>query len=171
MFLLLFSLPFRTKWKRQTSVGLELFVEAGNYAAYQRACASRFAQFDPLSYSTNPLMLSAAHGLMPAMPPSDLHYQRSLSGGLSSVSPYGFYSGVPSAMPPPMSLDLLQRNGAFPPVGSFYPGSQSQTAFDAHRPMAAVNLEKRSSPSPKSEKSCLSAHESDRDEDDEHIEV
>ncbi len=27
---------FRTKWKRQTAVGLELLAEAGNYAAVQR---------------------------------------------------------------------------------------------------------------------------------------
>lgn len=26
----------RTKWKRQTAVGLELLAEAGNYAAFQR---------------------------------------------------------------------------------------------------------------------------------------
>lgn len=31
----LFSLT-RTKWKRQTAVGLELLAEAGNYAAFQR---------------------------------------------------------------------------------------------------------------------------------------
>lgn len=30
------SLSRRTKWKRQTAVGLELLTEAGNYAALQR---------------------------------------------------------------------------------------------------------------------------------------
>jgi len=30
------SVSFRTKWKRQTSVGLELLAEAGNYNAFQR---------------------------------------------------------------------------------------------------------------------------------------
>ena len=35
----LFSV-FRTKWKRQTAVGLELLAEAGNYAAVQRMLQS-----------------------------------------------------------------------------------------------------------------------------------
>ena len=29
-------MPCRTKWKRQTQVGMELLAEAGNYAAVQR---------------------------------------------------------------------------------------------------------------------------------------
>ena len=31
---------YRTKWKRQTAVGLELLAEAGNYAAVQRMMQS-----------------------------------------------------------------------------------------------------------------------------------
>lgn len=32
----MFFIRYRTKWKRQTAVGLELLAEAGNYAAFQR---------------------------------------------------------------------------------------------------------------------------------------
>lgn len=34
--MIVFILSYRTKWKRQTAVGLELLAEAGNYAAFQR---------------------------------------------------------------------------------------------------------------------------------------
>lgn len=39
----------RTKWKRQTAVGLELLAEAGNYAAVQRMLQANpyWAAYDP----------------------------------------------------------------------------------------------------------------------------
>lgn len=38
-----FLIAFRTKWKRQTAVGLELLAEAGNYATLQRLYAGSAA--------------------------------------------------------------------------------------------------------------------------------
>lgn len=46
----LFRLP-RTKWKRQTAVGLELLAEAGNYSALQRMFPSPY--FYPQSLVSN----------------------------------------------------------------------------------------------------------------------
>lgn len=86
----LFFNDYRTKWKRQTAVGLELFVEAGNYAAYQRAYASRYGQMDGLSsYPGNPLMMPGAGH--PMMPPSGLssvesYYQQILQSGMAGLS-------------------------------------------------------------------------------------
>lgn len=91
--LFLFSLNslYRTKWKRQTAVGLELFVEAGNYAAYQRAYAARYGQMDGLpSYPTNPLMMpGAGHPL--GLQPSNLssvesYYQQILQNGMNGIA-------------------------------------------------------------------------------------
>lgn len=39
LFFFLFFSSYRTKWKRQTAVGLELLAEAGNYASLQRMYA------------------------------------------------------------------------------------------------------------------------------------
>lgn len=85
------SSNFRTKWKRQTSVGLELFIEAGNYAAYQRAYAARYGQLDGLpSYPGNPLMMPAAgHPIMTPsnMPSVESYYQQILQSGMNGIPP------------------------------------------------------------------------------------
>lgn len=105
MISLLFICGCRTKWKRQTSVGLELFVEAGNYAAYQRACASRFGQLDALPYG-NPLMMSGAHGMLPpassAVPNSaasaaEMYYQHALQNSMNGMPGYNLYGGAAAA--------------------------------------------------------------------------
>lgn len=79
----------RTKWKRQTAVGVELFLEAGNYAAYQRAYASRFGQMEAMpSYQANPLMMpGAAHPMMtPANLPSvESYYQQIFQNGMNGI--------------------------------------------------------------------------------------
>lgn len=46
-----FILVSRTKWKRQTAVGLELLAEAGNYSALQRMFPSPY--FYPQSLVSN----------------------------------------------------------------------------------------------------------------------
>ncbi|KAL1231174.1 BarH-like 1 homeobox protein [Trichinella pseudospiralis] len=53
----------RTKWKRQTAVGLELLAEAGNYAAFQRAFTN--SPYWPTTFSnglTGPLGLYLNNG-------------------------------------------------------------------------------------------------------------
>ena len=50
---MLFTDVYRTKWKRQTAVGLELLAEAGNYAAVQRMLQTNpyWASYDPHTVS------------------------------------------------------------------------------------------------------------------------
>lgn len=106
----------RTKWKRQTSVGLELFVEAGNYAAYQRAYASRYGQLDGLPYPSNPLMMPGA--THPMLPPSNVQsatidgYYQALQNGMNGMpTPYGNMFGAHRPLPfHPMS----NQNGFLP---------------------------------------------------------
>lgn len=78
---------------------MELFVEAGNYAAYQRACASRYGQMDGLSsYPMNPLMMAGAGH--PIMQPSNLesYYQQILHGGMNGMPP-NMFAGPHRPMP------------------------------------------------------------------------
>lgn len=137
-FLFLLPNPNRTKWKRQTSVGLELFVEAGNYAAYQRACASRFGQLDGLPYG-NPLLMSGAHGMLPPPPPgssaasagmpnsvasaAELYYQQALQNSMNGLSPYSLYgSQAGASLPRPVPMvhpNFMPLN----PMTSFYNNS------------------------------------------------
>ena len=60
-FKLLFKKTKRTKWKRQTAVGLELLAEAGNYATLQRlyagsaaAAAAAGSPYSPWGYPNGP---------------------------------------------------------------------------------------------------------------------
>ncbi|XP_077527780.1 uncharacterized protein LOC144139231 [Haemaphysalis longicornis] len=75
----------RTKWKRQTAVGLELLAEAGNYAAVQRML------------QTAPYWLSSYTGLSPqsslsTMAALDLYYRQA---ALQKPMAYRLYPGVP----------------------------------------------------------------------------
>jgi hypothetical protein len=71
---------FRTKWKRQTAVGLELLAEAGNYAAVQRMLQSNpywftyhpqatsiISNFDALYYRQGESSLTSPRPTLPRM--------------------------------------------------------------------------------------------------------
>jgi hypothetical protein len=68
-----YCLYFRTKWKRQTAVGLELLAEAGNYAAVQRMLQTSpywLSQYGNAATTlTTPPAAAAAH-------PFDLYYRQ-----------------------------------------------------------------------------------------------
>lgn len=118
---------YRTKWKRQTAVGLELFVEAGNYAAYQRAYASRYGQMDHSlsSYAAaNSLMMPGAG---PIMPPSNLpsvesYYQQLLQSGMNNLP--AAHANLFAA--PHRPLPMMPNAGFLPlsPPNSLYPASR-----------------------------------------------
>ena len=61
---------FRTKWKRQTAVGLELLAEAGNYAALQRIYSSAPSQpsFSPWASFDAAARQAAASAIPKPMP-------------------------------------------------------------------------------------------------------
>lgn len=115
----------RTKWKRQTAVGLELFVE-GNYAAYQRAYASRYGQMDHTmsAYVANPLMMPGAG---PMMPPSNLpsvesYYQQLLQNGMNGLP--GSHANLFAS--PHRPLPMMPSTGFLPlsPPNNLYPASR-----------------------------------------------
>ncbi|EDO64025.1 AGAP012428-PA, partial [Anopheles gambiae str. PEST] len=80
----------RTKWKRQTAVGLELLAEAGNYAAFQRLYGG-------------PPYIGAWPYPTPSGPPGtsqsavDAYYRHAAAAAaLQKPLPYRMYPGVPT---------------------------------------------------------------------------
>lgn len=77
----------RTKWKRQTSVGLELLAEAGNFAAFQSL------------YGRPPYIGGWPYPQVPSGSPSstiDLYYrQAAAAAALQKPLPYRLYPGAP----------------------------------------------------------------------------
>lgn len=57
-------ISFRTKWKRQTAVGLELLAEAGNYSALQRMFPSPYFYHPSLLGSMDSTTAAAAAAAM-----------------------------------------------------------------------------------------------------------
>lgn len=98
-------LSFRTKWKRQTAVGLELLAEAGNYSALQRMFPSPY--FYPQSLVSN-LDPGAALYLYrgPSAPPPAL--QRPL---VPRILLHGLQGG---SEPPPAPPPLPPMSGVLP---------------------------------------------------------
>ena len=91
---------FRTKWKRQTAVGLELLAEAGNYAAVQRMlqsnpywftyhpqAASIISNLDALYYRAG--AENALQGQRPTLPRMFIHGLQQHVNHLPSPSLFG----------------------------------------------------------------------------------
>ncbi|KAG5682707.1 hypothetical protein PVAND_012041 [Polypedilum vanderplanki] len=81
----------RTKWKRQTAVGLELLAEAGNFAAFQSL------------YGRPAYMSGWPYPQVPSGSPSnsiDLYYrQAAAAAALQKPLPYRIYPGAPGMSP------------------------------------------------------------------------
>lgn len=60
----IFDLASRTKWKRQTAVGLELLAEAGNYSALQRMFPSPYFYHPSLLGTVDSTTAAAAAAAM-----------------------------------------------------------------------------------------------------------
>ncbi|KAK7095491.1 barH-like 1 homeobox protein [Littorina saxatilis] len=82
----------RTKWKRQTAVGLELLAEAGNYAAVQR-----MLQTNPYWASYHPHMASIISGV-------DSVYYRSMAAAAATMPAVG--RPMPRVYMPPMPQNV-----------------------------------------------------------------
>lgn len=119
-----------------------MFVEAGNYAAYQRACASRFGQLDGLPYG-NPLMMSGAHGMLPpsssavpntAASAAEMYYQQALQNSMNGLPGYNLYGGAAAAAAAAASLarpvPMVHPNTFMPlnSLGSFYSANNNNPA-------------------------------------------
>lgn len=84
----IFFLSCRTKWKRQTAVGLELLAEAGNYAAFQRLYGG------PAYIGGWPYPGQGPPGAPPSA--ADLYYRQAAAAALQKPLPYRLYPGVPA---------------------------------------------------------------------------
>ncbi|KAK3855933.1 hypothetical protein Pcinc_037702 [Petrolisthes cinctipes] len=87
----------RTKWKRQTAVGLELLAEAGNYAAVQRIYSAPYGWPYPPQPSSAAAAAAAAAALSPAAASVDLYYrQAAAAAALQKPLAYRLYPpGLP----------------------------------------------------------------------------
>lgn len=117
-------------------------MEAGNYAAYQRAYASRYGQLDGLSYPSNPLMMAGgSHPLLAPPPPPQTNvqspaldsYYQALQSGLSGMpNPYGNMFSAHRPMP---FHSMPSQNGFLPP-NPFYPLATMAQQNAEHRERA-----------------------------------
>ncbi|XP_066976962.1 barH-like 1 homeobox protein [Macrobrachium rosenbergii] len=87
----------RTKWKRQTAVGLELLAEAGNYAALQRLYGPTYGWPYPPQPASAAAAAAAAAALSPAAASVDLYYrQAAAAAALQKPLAYRLYPpGLP----------------------------------------------------------------------------
>ena len=125
-----FFSTFRTKWKRQTAVGLELLAEAGNYAAFQRL------------YGGPPYGALGGWPYPPQVPSGnptssvDLYYrQAAAAAALQKPLPYRLYPGAPGM--PPLGLSPGPSASQFPhltasnslsTLSNFYSNSSSHNS-------------------------------------------
>ncbi|XP_068216333.1 barH-like 1 homeobox protein [Palaemon carinicauda] len=87
----------RTKWKRQTAVGLELLAEAGNYAAVQRLYSTPYGWPYPPQAPSAAAAAAAAAALSPSAASMDLYYrQAAAAAALQKPLAYRLYpTGLP----------------------------------------------------------------------------
>jgi BarH-like len=122
----------RTKWKRQTAVGLELLAEAGNYAAFQRLYGG------PPYIGGWPYPPQVPSG----NPPStvDLYYrQAAAAAALQKPLPYRLYPGAPgmsplSSIPGPSASQFphLAASNSLSTLSNLY-GNHSTSSQDSRR--------------------------------------
>lgn len=115
----------RTKWKRQTAVGLELLAEAGNYAAVQRMLQTSpywLSQYGNVATAalaaaaaTNPTLsgpggntgtTGAAGSATPTATPFDIYYRQAaaaLQQKHQNTPPVTTTTGIPGSPPTPTS--------------------------------------------------------------------
>lgn len=113
-----FLYHYRTKWKRQTAVGLELLAEAGNYAAFQRLYGNP-AYLTGWPYGTP----SSASG------PSavDIYYRQAAAAvALQKPLPYRLYPSMPGLMPG-QAINHMSASNSLSSLSNFYQSSSSNS--------------------------------------------
>ncbi|XP_042213298.1 homeobox protein B-H1-like [Homarus americanus] len=117
----------RTKWKRQTAVGLELLAEAGNYAALQRLYGQHYWPPTP----------SLAAHLTPTLPAGVEAYYRHVAAALSqrtTVPPRPFLPHALSQASPLSSLSQAHLSSLSSHYYSTLTSSLSPTASTLPQP-------------------------------------
>lgn len=112
---------FRTKWKRQTAVGLELLAEAGNYAAFQRL------------YGAPPYGCWYPPQSGPSAAPSaaDIYYRQAAAAAavtLQKPLPYRLYPpGMGLGIPGPSAhLGNLAASSSLSSLSTYYSSQSSE---------------------------------------------
>lgn len=140
-----------------------MLVEAGNYAAYQRAYRG-YPQMDGWQYP--PSMLPGA-----SPSPAELYYrQASIAALQAHGSPYGMFAGAPGLGAPQLNVSKppafpLGLNTPISPLSSYY---QNMQRIPSH--VNRLSVSPPLNPGSPSPKHVGSAHNSS-DEEDDHIEV
>lgn len=157
----------RTKWKRQTAVGLELLAEAGNYAAFQRLYGGYWAGVP-------------AYPAQPAPAAADLYYRQAAATAAAAASasantlqkplPYRLYPGAPLAGVPPLGLGLPGPSAHLGSLGGPALGALGYYAQARRTPSPDLDP---GSPAPpqRSPRDRSPDRRSDDDDDDEPIHV
>lgn len=100
----------RTKWKRQTAVGLELLAEAGNYAAFQRL-------YGGAPYGCWPYPGAGAAGPSAA----DIYYRQAAAAAVSTLQkplPYRLYPAGLGLLPGPSTAHAPHLQAAGSPLAA-----------------------------------------------------
>jgi len=123
-----FVCNYRTKWKRQTAVGLELLAEAGNYAAFTRLYGG-----PPYGMAGWPYPPQVPSG----NPTStvDLYYrQAAAAAALQKPLPYRLYPGATGmSIPGPTSqFPHLQASNSLSTLSTLY-STNSNNSHDSRR--------------------------------------
>ncbi|KAF9795243.1 hypothetical protein SFRURICE_004615, partial [Spodoptera frugiperda] len=163
---LLFSF-IRTKWKRQTAVGLELLAEAGNYAAFQRLYGGYWPGVP-------------AYPAQPAPAAADLYYRQAAATAAAAASasantlqkplPYRLYPGAPLGGVPPLGLGLPGPSAHLGSLGAPALGALGYYAHARRTPSPDLDP---GSPAPphRSPPDTPADRRSDDEDDDEPIHV
>ena len=130
----------RTKWKRQTAVGLELLAEAGNFAAVQRMLQQNPYWYHPyqnIMSTTEALCLQRALSYYSRFSPNGSGEQQAGAG--PSVSAGGLAAPNPNGLLQPSSASPISYNTS--PSSASTPTSASLNAFVTNQssPIAGFN--------------------------------
>ncbi|KAI8429669.1 hypothetical protein MSG28_000241 [Choristoneura fumiferana] len=155
----------RTKWKRQTAVGLELLAEAGNYAAFQRLYGGYWAGVP-------------AYPAQPAPAAADLYYRQAAASAAAAASantlqkplPYRLYPGAPLGSVPPLGLGLPGPSAHLGSLGAPALGALGYYAQARRSPSPDVDPGSPAPPPRCSREPSLDTR-SDEEDDDEPIHV
>ncbi|XP_023166593.1 homeobox protein B-H1 isoform X1 [Drosophila hydei] len=114
----------RTKWKRQTAVGLELLAEAGNFAAFQRLYGgSPYLGAWPYAAAAGAGAAAAAHGAPPHSSIDIYYRQAAAAAAMQKPLPYNLYAGVPSA-----PFSHLSASSSLSSLSSYYQSAAAAAA-------------------------------------------
>jgi BarH-like len=126
-----FFFHFRTKWKRQTAVGLELLAEAGNYAAFQRLYGA------PPYIGAWPYQGQGPPGVQPSA--ADMYYRQAAVAALQKPLPYRLYPNVHPSLGglgqitgPSVPFPHLSASSSLSSLSSYYQNNNNNNTHNSN---------------------------------------